>query len=417
MTSTPIDASGTTLANWRSAAYNRWAFRHVDEFMATAPIVNRGARRPLPDDPMPRSFAGFRLRAAGGATLGLEEFLRQTRTDGLLVLVDGRVALEWRDEGMRSDTRHILMSASKSVVGLLCGALVERGLLVADAPVTELLPELAATGYAGATVRHLLDMRADPGLDAQDLRRYAAATNWEPAAPGAGGTGLHDFFRSLPARRGVHGGALRYLSANTDLLGWLMERATGRPFADLVSEILWTPLGAEHPGAVTLDRAGAARATGGLCASLRDFARIGLALLPAGPHSHAEPADAAHAPSATATAAAAAAGAPRPTATSAAWVADIAGNGDREAWANGEFARAFAGLAMRYRSGWYVLDDAPQTLFAMGIHGQHLFVDRANRLVIAKLSCQPDALDPVATGLTLRAVAEIRRCVGLAPGA
>ena len=400
MTSTPIDASGTTLANWRSAAYNRWAFRHVDEFMATAPIVNRGARRPLPDDPMPRSFAGFRLRAAGGATLGLEEFLRQTRTDGLLVLVDGRVALEWRDEGMRSDTRHILMSASKSVVGLLCGALVERGLLVADAPVTELLPELAATGYAGATVRHLLDMRADPGLDAQDLRRYAAATNWDPAAPGAGSAGLHEFFRSLPARRGTHGGPLRYLSANTDLLGWLMERATGGPFADLVSEILWTPLGAEHPGAVTLDRAGAARATGGLCASLGDFARIGLALLAASPNRHAEPQ-----------------GTPGPTATSAAWVDDIAANGDREAWANGEFARAFAGLAMRYRSGWYVLDDGPQTLFAMGIHGQHLFVDRANRLVIAKLSCQPDALDPAATGLTLRAVAEIRRCAGLAPGA
>ena len=66
---------------------------------------------------------------------------------------------------------------------------------------------------------------------------------------------------------------------------------------------------------------------------------------------------------------------------------------------------------MRYRGGWYVVDDQPGLLFAMGIHGQHLFVDRAAGLVVAKLSCQEAALDERASRLTYRAVAEIRRCL------
>jgi len=58
-----------------------------------------------------------------------------------------------------------------------------------------------------------------------------------------------------------------------------------------------------------------------------------------------------------------------------------------------------------------VANTAPQLLFALGIHGQHLFVDRSHRLVIAKLSAQPQALDTAAMALMLRAVAEVRRCL------
>ena len=88
---------------------------------------------------------------------------------------------------------------------------------------------------------------------------------------------------------------------------------------------------------------------------------------------------------------------------------DIAANGDPEAWKNGEFAASFGGRRMSYRSGWYMIHDEPQILFAMGIHGQNLFVDRTNKLVIAKVSSQGVPIDHAATALMHRAVAEIRK--------
>lgn len=384
--STP--GAAATLANWRTAPFSRQAFRNIAGLMQTATIPSdtghparwQTALKPLQD---------FKLPLPGGESLGLEDFLRRTRTDGFLVIADGQVAFEWLDEGMQADTPHILMSATKSVVGLLCGVLTAQGTLDVDALASHYVPEIAHTGFAGATVRQLMDMRTDPGLEAVDLKRYAAATGWEPAPAEGRATGLHRFFVDLPARRTTHGGVFRYISANTDLLGWVIERATGRSLAESIGQHLWKPMGAQHPGAITLDFEGAPRATGGLCATLRDFARVGQLVVDGGTHSGKQ-------------------------VVPSAWIDDIAEHGDRDAWAQGEFAQAFGRMPMHYRSGWYVVDNAPQTLFAMGIHGQHLFVDRAHRLVIAKLSSQAQPLDAEATGLTLRALGELRRLLATA---
>jgi hypothetical protein len=66
---------------------------------------------------------------------------------------------------------------------------------------------------------------------------------------------------------------------------------------------------------------------------------------------------------------------------------------------------------MAYRSGWYVINDQPQILFAMGIHGQNLFVDAANGLVIAKVSSQGQPIEPQSIWLTHKAVSEFARCI------
>ena len=88
-------------------------------------------------------------------------------------------------------------------------------------------------------------------------------------------------------------------------------------------------------------------------------------------------------------------------------------NGDADAWKNGQWGKAFASISknMRYRSGWYLVDDQPKTMFAMGIHGQNLFIDRANRIVIAKLSSRSNRIDYQALPLTHRAVPEFRRLI------
>ncbi|CCD89053.1 putative Beta-lactamase family protein; 6-aminohexanoate-dimer hydrolase [Bradyrhizobium sp. ORS 285] len=382
----PTDPSPATpdLSNWRTAPYSRWAFHNVRSILPVADIASApGSAWPLQASPV--SFEDFRLKLPKGGTLDLEGFLKATATDGLLILRDGRIVFEHYEGGNDRDTPHILMSATKSITGLMLGILAERGEIDIDAEVTRYVPEVAGTAYRGATIRQLTDMRAGIVFDAAGLQAYADAAGWEPVASGTT-PNLHDFFATMRAQAQPHGGAFSYVSSNTDLLGWAIERATGRSFASLVGTLLWQPLGASGETFITVDRKGAPRCTGGFCTTLRDFARLGQLVLSGGRRgSHAI--------------------------IPQGWLDDIRQNGDVQAWRDGQWRDSFAAISrnMHYRSGWYVINDEPQLMFAMGIHGQNLFVDAANRIVIAKLSSWAQPVDGQAIWLTHQAVAEFVR--------
>lgn len=382
-----LNPDGADRSNWRDAPFSRWAFSNVRRLIPVADIDNDpDALWALPE--APRSLDAFKLPLGHGASLDLEGFLQATATDAIVVLHDGRIVFETYANGVTRRTPHILMSASKAVVGLLAGILQRNGDLAINSLVSDYVPEIAGTAYQGATIRHLLDMRTGIALDDSQMRDYEAASNWGPVEASRPGLGFHAFFKTLAASRNPHGGPFSYVSPNTDLLGWAMERATGRRFADLLSALLWKPMGAGHGAYVTVDCEGAPRCTGGLCATARDFARIGQLMMQDGRREQAD-------------------------IIPAAWIDDIARNGDREAWRNGAWGKDFAPISpdMSYRSGWYVIHGQPRILFAMGVHGQSLFVDRANRLVIAKLSSQDGRTENQAMALTHRAVPELRRCL------
>ncbi|MBI5130412.1 MAG: serine hydrolase [Rhodopseudomonas palustris] len=381
----PDHASGATLANWRELPFSRWAFQHVDALIPTAPIANDpGHVWPLRT--AARAFDEFRVRAQGGAMLDFAGFLEATATDALVILQDGAIVCEHYANGAAAQTPHIIMSASKSITGLIAGILAARGALDLDAAVTDLLPEIAATAYRDATLRQLLDMRTGIALDLAATRDYAAATGWDALPPDQPASDLKSFYSGLAIEPQPHGGAFRYVSANTDLLGWAIERATGAAFASLVSELLWRPLGAEQPASITLEPGGLARTTGGFSMVARDLARIGRMMLDGGARDGR-------------------------AIVPASWVDDLWCNGDRDAWRRGEWQKLFPYRNFSYRAGWYVIHDAPRTMFAMGVHGQNLFVDPDNRLVIAKLSSQGAAVDNAAWALTHRALPELRRCL------
>jgi CubicO group peptidase (beta-lactamase class C family) len=245
---------------------------------------------------------------------------------------------------------------------------------------------VTGTRYAGATLRQLIDMRAGVVLDAAEQRAYEVAANWEPAHATPPTANLRAFLQGLSGAPAAHGGPFRYISANTDLLGWAIERASGRSIASLLGERLWQPMGAESPGYVTLDQAGLARSAGGIGATARDFARLGQLVL-----SHGRRGDRQIIPRAV--------------------IDDIRANADASAWANGEWGRTMAPISrnMGYRSGWYVVNDAPQYVFAMGIFGQNLFIDFARRIVVAKFSSWPKPTDPLPFVATHRAFARLRK--------
>jgi hypothetical protein len=149
--------------NWRNC-YTRWAFHHVREIVPTADI---------PNDPagvmeLPASSIDLRMLTIAsdrGEPVSLGKVLHDTSTDGLVVLHRGRLVYEYYANGLTPTAPHILMSVSKSLLGLLAGILVGRGVLEPDRRVTDVVPEVAGTAYEGATIRHLLDMRVGIEFD------------------------------------------------------------------------------------------------------------------------------------------------------------------------------------------------------------------------------------------------------------
>lgn len=376
-------AAQATLANWRTAPFNRWGFQHVRELVPSADIAND----PEGVSPLPAAREDLSALEIEPGT-DLARFLEVTDTDALVVLRRGRIVFEHYANGMSAHTPHILMSVSKSMLGLLAGILSGRGALDVARRVTDYVPELARTAYAGASVRQLLDMRAGIAFDEDYLATsgpiiaYRKATNWNPLGPGESASDLRSFFATLTQADGAHGGRFHYVSPNTDLLGWVIERAAGARYADLMSELLWRPMGAERSAYVTVDRLGASRVAGGMCTTARDLARVGQLLVEGGRG-----------------------------VVPAGWIEDIATRGDAAAWAAGSFAAYYPGLEMHYRSKWYVVRGRAPLLFAMGIHGQNLFVDRARGVVIAKFSSQAAPIDEARIALTTRAVERLREAL------
>jgi CubicO group peptidase (beta-lactamase class C family) len=389
----PAPEGQVTLANWRTSPFNRWAFHHVREIVPSADIANDPATvLELPSAPM--DFGALRVEGGGApaasrdGTLTLDELLAATDTDGIVVVHRGRIVLERYANGMTAESPHILMSVSKSLLGLLAGALVARGALEADRPVADVVPEVGATAYRGATVRDLLDMRAGVFFDedylatAGPIIAYRKAVNWNPLEPGDPPADLRSFYREMTKPAGPHGGPFNYVSPNTDLLGWVIERATGQRYADLMSELLWKPMGAARGAYITVDRLGAPRCAGGVCVTVRDLARVGQLMAQGGARGGTQvvPED---------------------------WLEDIARNGDAHAWAAGNGARYLPGFPIRYRSKWYVLEGEAPMLFGVGIHGQNLFVDRARQIVVAKVSSQAIPMDTPRIVLATRAASGI----------
>jgi CubicO group peptidase (beta-lactamase class C family) len=379
----PSTNPGANLSNWRTPPFHVWAFHNVREIVSVADIsTDPGATRALPD--APQSMADFRVTGLGGQTFDWPGFLSATFTDAVVILKDGEIVCETYANGNGPVTPHILMSATKSVTGLICGVLADQGRIDLEARVAEAFPPAAASAWGDATLRQLLDMRTGVEMAPADLQAYADAAGWDPIAPDAATPDLRTFFETTATGRGAHGGPFSYVSANTDLLGLILEQATGERFSTLVETLLWGPLGAQTDAQITVDRAGAARCTGGLCATARDLARLGQLVADGGVRDGRQ-------------------------ILPAAWLEDLWAGGDREAWRKGQFAPAFPGREMSYRGGWYRIHGDPDFLFAMGVHGQNLFIDRASGLVIAKLSSVANPFDPRVVTLIHRGADELRR--------
>jgi CubicO group peptidase (beta-lactamase class C family) len=374
-----VEADQVTLANWRTAPYIKWAFHHVREIVPSADIANS------PSDiwqleSEQKDWSSFSFQR-GGETYSLDRLIADTDTDGLAILHRGKVIYEHYANGMTANTPHILMSVSKSLTAIVASILIDKGALDPEQTVVSIIPELKNSVYSDATVRHVLDMRVGLDFDEDYLAtsgpmvEYRKSTNWNPLAPGERPNDLRNFLSSLKDRAGPDGGSFHYVSTNTDLLGWILERSTGVRFPELLSNLLWQPMGAQTSAYVTVDRLGAPRCAGGVCITVLDLARVGQLIVQGGRRN-----DTAIIP--------------------ASWIEDVFANGDPKAWSDGDMISYLGDRPMHYRNKWYVLRDRA-IAFGLGVYGQNVFVDRANEIVVAKVSSQAPPLDKRLIDLTI----------------
>ncbi len=392
--SVPQRLPGTAPDNWLDPPFSSWALWHLDELVRCARVRRgTGPARPLPPHPEPPALDAVPVTRTDGDEVSAEEVLATTHTDAFAALHDGRLVVERYRYAGAEHGLHGVLSITKSVVGCVAGVLADRGDLDLTRPVQDYVPELAESGYSGATARHLLDMRSgvrfvedyiDPESDISRLERAL------------GQEGLATFLMTLRRER-EHGGHFLYRSAETDVLGWVCERASGRPLAELVSTIVWEPIGAEHDAVLSTDVNGMAVADGGLAASARDLLRFGQMLLELGTVAWDDV---------------------RRQVVPARWV--------RDAWAVGADIRsAFLGSPNEvsipggwYRNQfWFRPGPSGDVLLCIGIHGQLLYVCRRTRTVCVKLSSWPTPQNPRHLQDALRACDAISARLGGAAAA
>lgn len=348
-----------TLENWRTRPYSTWAFQNVQELVPSAAIrANAGmeAAPPVAADLLTLEAEGLRGRKASVA-----DWLSETETDSLVVMKDGKFIFDWHAPHRDPARPHIIFSVSKSLTGLLAGALAAEGAFSPDEPIAQYIPEAAGSAFADATLRHLLDMQVSVDFVEDYLDktgafdRYRRATGWNPSAPDEASGDLLSFMTTIRKGEAEHGVNYAYRSPDTDLMGIVLERAGGDRFHRLLERYLWRPMGAQSDAQITVDRIGTARAAGGISVTARDMARVGELVRLGGAGVIAE-----------------------------SWIADMWTGGSPEVWQRGGQTALFPEGA--YRSFWYVTGAGE--MFALGIHGQWIWIDPEREVVIAKQSSQ-----------------------------
>jgi len=363
----------------------RWAYQHVDEVLPTARIAARwtAAASPAANGETHRQkLDTLEVRLPDDERVTVRDVLERTDTDAWVVLQGGQVVVEEYAGSMNLGTRHLLQSVSKSVTATVVGALVGRAVVDPGALVTDYVPDLAGSGYAGAAVRHLLDMRSGVGFvedydhARSDSRRLEASAGWA-RVPSGEPRSMRELLVALRQVR-PHGGPFEYRSCETAVLGWVCQSATGTPFSELASDLVWSRLGAQDDAYITVDPEGMGAFDGGICVTAGDLARFGAMVVQGGRSLSGHQV------------------VPR------AWVDDVFTGADDSAEV---FASSADGAPMpggMYRSQFWSPSSRRDLVVGLGIHGQMVFMDRATGVVGAKLSTWPRPEDPWKQAATLR---------------
>ena len=343
------------LDNWQDAPLNRWAFQHVSNFLPTHEICAKENRhRPMTIEQNASVLEDMDIHVDGKINK-FTQILENTYTDSILVLRKGNVLYERYFNGMKPDTKHLLQSVSKSILGVLYAIMINKGVIDPQQKMGHYLPELNTCVFGSATIAQALDMQVslkfteDYASTDSEMNQLDRACGWK-TNPTREYPTLRSFLLSLkPAE---HGSGFQYCSATTDVLAWLISHVTGMTYAKLLERELWIPMGAQHNANITVDSAGMAVGNGGISCTSLDMAIFGQLIINDGKAPTGE------------------------QLIPPAWITQTCGT-------------------KPYKNQWWVnqhpTNPTTNEIHARGIYGQYLWIDQETETVIAKFSTDPVA--------------------------
>ena len=356
--------------------YNRWSYQNMRSLYPTANIPT--ANQPVTlDRKINGGINDLMIKRETGEAVDIPTWLRESYTDALVVIQGNTIVWEQYLNGMSANAAHQMMSVTKSFAGLFGLIAVSDGLLSEDDPVTNFVPELAASGGFGqATFRQVLNMTASVGFseDYADpnsgITQYSKVLGFKQAPPEEiPANSIYEYLATLATEDGHENGEIfHYQTPKTDVVNWVTNRATGVSFQDNMYKTLWSKLGTDGETYVLLDRNGTLFAGGGLNATPNDLARFAVMMLNDGKFNGQQVID--------------------PT-----LIKQLSDGANIDAFTNGPASAGVMGDGdWSYRAQWWVRHTQDREAFsAIGVNGQWIYIDVAHNIAIIKQSSQPEA--------------------------
>lgn len=300
-------------------------------------------------------------------SMTFEEALGVNYTDGLLILHKGKIVYERYFGELQPDGVHAAMSVSKTFTGTLGGLLVEEGVLDENKTASYYVPELKESAFGDATIRQILDMTT--GLQYSEDYSNPKAEIWAFSAAGnpfskitEGPSNYYEYLQTVQ-KEGEHGDIFGYKTINTDVMGWIISKVTGKSIPELLSERIWQPLGTHYDGYFQVDGAGIAFAGGGFSANIRDMAMFGEMVRKKGKFNKKQ-------------------------ILPESLIEDIMSGGDKQ-----KFEQSVYGSlkGWSYRDMWWVTHNEHGAFAARGVHGQTIYIDPEAEMVLVRFSSHPQA--------------------------
>jgi len=289
-----------------------------------------------------------------GTSLAFNEFLKQTDTNAFLVIRNGVMTYEWYKDGVTQSTQLPSYSVAKTMTSIMIGQLINQGKIKESDKFVDYFPNLkAGSSFDLVTIQQLLDMQAGVGV----------SDNY-PTGPSGWGVAIAQMYATtdldwfLKNNRKIAfepGSKSEYMSVDTQMLGMIIKKVTGKRVSDYFSKNVWQAVGAKYPATWNVDRIGGTEKT--FCcfnASAIDYGRVGMLFLNGG---YAGP-------------------------------TKVIDNN----WLK-RLSTPVTTLDRNWGYGAQVWHPYPNTSLALGLHGQFIFINPATRTVIVKLSDNPTDSD------------------------
>ena len=294
----------------------------------------------------------------GGTEISLEKFIDDTETNAFLVIKDGKLVFEKYYNGKSKDTLLPTYSVAKTLTSIMIGQLITAGKLKESDTFVSILPEYkAGTDFDLVTIRDLLDMNSGIGV----------SDNY-PTGPSGWGVAIAQMYASTDLYWWLHhnqkmwekpGTKPEYRSINTQLLGMVIAKLTGETVSEYFQKNVWQPIGAQSQAKWNVDHVGGIEKT--FCcfnATARDFARVGQLFVNNG-------------------------------------AANIGGGSVISASYLKRMSTPVVTLDYNWGYSAQTWHPFPDSILLLGLHGQYIYVQPKEQVVIVKLSDLPTSADGI----------------------